>query len=507
MFGRDRSFLLSLIGFLGASGLFGQSGGWLELGQTGMPPQILVYSENGTRWDFVDRTAPLRFTLKARGRCFEDYHMRNAYICAGHSGDGSCVEPAVDQDNRSYSADEGREWKVVSVSRQYLSPKLPVASAADMCNQALEARAAAPGAPSRQALVQRGFMLPAPEAYRAWFNLSCEKQTIAVFKDWASVDASTNVTADVQCIGSGDPQAGKHRLKPESHRLKPEAHRMAAEPGIKDAEIWINPKADAKYTGECPAKLRVGGELAYHTPEDDPVDVHYRYQVRQGRRSFSSPIFKATYPEPGKKNLNQWAFEIAPATASQVGGLAAPDAKPAATLDGEVELVVLGNVPGARSPSTSFSVTCAPGDAPVVDGGSLTAGREPPPAEVREGGQTSATRRLRTAARFGGFRVALPLRATGRTGLAPGSYVVEVPTQTIAPGDEIAMVVYATPGSATGGAPTRIPCTKVAKIEQLKIETKIAESRVLPDGGLQIRVEAPECRCALTGVVEPEPAQ
>jgi hypothetical protein len=84
---------------------------------------------------------------------------------------------------------------------------------------------------------------------------------------------------------------------------------------------------------------------------------------------------------------------------------------------------------------------------------------------------------------------------------------VEVPTQTIAPGDEIAMVVYATPGSETGGTPNRIPCTKVAKIEQLTIKTKLAESRVLPDGGLQIRVEAPECACALTGVVEPEPAQ
>jgi hypothetical protein len=45
------------------------------------------------------------------------------------------------------------------------------------------------------------------------------------------------------------------------------------------------------------------------------------------------------------------------------------------------------------------------------------------------------------------------------------------------------------------------------KIEALTIKQKVASSRVLPDGGLEIRVEAPECRCALTGIVVPAPAQ
>lgn len=500
-----RSSVVCVSAFFGAAILFAQSGGWLEIESDSPPTLVHVFSESGTQWDQVDMTGVLWFNLKARGRCFEDYRMRQAYICAGRHGDASCVEPTVNQGNRSFSGDDGREWKTFHIERQYMSPKLPVASPVELCNQNLRARLSNQGEAARAGIVRQGFRVTLPDAYQAWFHLNCEEQSVKVFDDWATVEDSADIPVTVVCSGTDPGAPDGHRLKPQAHRMKPEAHRTAAAPGIKDGEIWINPKTDASYTGNCPAKLRVGGELAYYTPEEGPVDVHYRYQVRQGRRRFSSPIFKTRFDDSGRKNLTQWPFLVGPTTSPEIGGLAASGPKDSPALNGEIELVVLGNVPGARSPSTSFSVTCAPGDAPVVDGGSLTARSQPPPpppAEVRETRRTSST-----GTRFGGWRVALPIRDTGRTGLRPGSYVVEVPTQTIAPGDEITVILYPTPGSMPAGvAAPRIPLKNVAKVDSFTVKQNV-KPLVLPGGGLQIRVEAPECGCALTGVIDPKPPE
>jgi hypothetical protein len=103
--------------------------------------------------------------------------------------------------------------------------------------------------------------------------------------------------------------------------------------------------------------------------------------------------------------------------------------------------------------------------------------------------------------------VALPIRDTGRTGLRPGSYVVEVPTQTIAPGDEITVILYPAPGSMPAGtAAQRVPLKGVAKVDSFTVKQNV-KPLVLPDGGLQIRVESPECRCALTGIIDPTPPE
>lgn len=490
-----RPLAIGVFATLAAATAAGQ-GGWLEVEATAAQPRISVYSQDGTRWDFVDRTAPLVMQLRGRGRCPEDHHMRNAYMCAGLWGDGSCMEPTVNQSNRSFSGDDGREWKVFPLSRQYLAPRLPVASPVELCNQGLEARLAQHGDSARAQILRQGFEVSVPGAYEAWFNLSCEPQKV-FFKDWSNMGDSASVPATIVCVGTGGPEPETHRTKPQPHRLKPEAHRTAATPGIKDAEIWINPKTAADYVGPCPAKLHVGGQVAYYVPEEDPVDLHYRYQVRQGRRAFSSPIFKTRYDQGGRKNLHGWTFEVAPAEAA-AGGLAAPDVKGSPVLDGEIELVVLGNVPGARSPTTSFHVTCRSSDPPLA-GGPLAA--EPAPSSP------GTSRRMAAAARFGGWRVALPIRATGRTGLTVGNYVVEVPTQTLAPGDEITVVLYPAPGSLPAGtAPPRVPVVKVAKVDALKVGMKLAKSRVLSDGELEIQVTAPEeCGCVLTGVVEAAP--
>lgn len=490
-----RFLSLALFALAAAATAAGQ-GGWLEVQPAGAPPRISVYAQGATQWDFVDRTAPLVFDLRARGRCSEDHHMREARICGGYAGDMSCVEPAVDQGNRSFSADEGKVWKPFTVSRQYLPPRLPAATPVDFCNQALRAKLAERGDAARAQILREGFRLTVPEAYEAWFSLSCEPQKI-FFKDWQNESATSSVAAEIVCVGTGDPAAETHRTKPQSHRVKPQAHRTAAAPGVKDAEIWINPKAAANYTGVCPAKLHVGGALAYFQPEEDPVDVHYRYQVRQGRRSFSSPIFKTRFEDGGRKNLHAWTFEVAPAEAA-AGGLAAPGAKASPVLDGDIELVILGNVPGARSPATSFHVTCTGSDAPLA-GGPLAA--EPAPSSP------GASRRMAAASRFGGWRLPLPVRDAGATGLRPGNYVVEVPTQTLAPGGEISVILYPASVSPPPGTPPQsVPLKQVAKVEGLKVGQTIGRARVLPAGHLEIRITAPEeCGCVLTGIVEAAP--
>jgi len=314
-------------------------------------PKIHAFTDDGVTWNRVGHE-PRDFYIDARGKCDEKWHTdgSSVLVVSSHGEDFTQANLHIDEDHRNYGPDHGNDWEHLRFSGPYRQPQNPANSPTQVCKDTASARAG--NGPDRferlTKLRAEGFEIALPRAYTSTFYLWCKpNQKVGFPPPPQRSEASVDVAATLVC--HGNPKA-RDVLPPPPPPLPP---------GIASMHLFVNPSAEATWTGFCPKTLHVGGEMGYKLPDDgQAVNVSYRYVATRGAQVIRSDAFTTTFTASGTKNLHIFNLDFPFSTGS-------PSFKAPTNVDqpdvykGSVVLEFIGNpaIHATLVPLT-FDVTC-----------------------------------------------------------------------------------------------------------------------------------------------------
>ncbi len=300
-------------------------------------PVIDVYSTSGEQWDKVDTNKVTDFELGFDAECkFKGGSDYSAY-------QGNFYVEGFSNVGNEYPESEGKTIATASSIRSNLrwhGGQFVNFDPVEACNSELEKRLATQVGKSKYELLKEGFVVNAPAAVRARYELTC--WGVTKITNFSGMDKATDfgaVNVHVNCLPSA--QAGDKIPKP-----KPEVKKAKVVSPVKSVDFKLN---TTDYQGKCPAPIKVDATITLNYP----VEVKYRYVGDKGHKS---PVFTLKKKDKGGTwNLAPWTRQVKPA--SPATKIALPGGKHGADYQGWMQLEMIS--PVAKTwPPVNFKVSC-----------------------------------------------------------------------------------------------------------------------------------------------------
>ena len=243
-------------------------------------PTVRVYSSQGEKWDTVDKTASMTFTIGLNAECKYEGRGNKAYrgrmYVEGFTLLGS-HEPADFLIPNSNDA---------SGTFRYEDGKGQPTSPVKVCSDELTKRLSNNADLTRYHVLAEGFTVNYPAAFEVNFGLTCKPTGIG-FTDYKG--KSVMVNARIKCDGS---DLAKEKIP----KPKPKPKRAVLVPLVQSVAFVADPP---QFTGTCPTGVAFNGTIK----ASRKGTVRYQYVSHDGKKS---PELTLEFGKAGSKATRKW---------------------------------------------------------------------------------------------------------------------------------------------------------------------------------------------------------